>query len=354
MCVIMPVRAGPEIIVFIRAEEDRSKIQIMSEEKLKIVPDNFVICDVQREYAECLFRILTERFAGQYQFHLFTDVDRMMEFTEQAGAGVLLVSEGYRAQAERARAQRRFVLTELPCVRESGNSDVIPVFRYQPAERIIREFAPVLYSLPDPERPVKPAAAVKTDARGLIGVYSPVHRIGKTRFALRLGRKLAEEVPVLYLSLEGYSGRSLYFPGEEGEDLGDLLYYLRQERTDCGLKISSMTGQLGQLDYIRPMKNVMDLRDVRKEEWLSLLDTVAEKCIYEAVILDLGDSIDGLYDILERCGRVYTPYISDSVSLAKLKQYEDNLREAGHEDILRHTVKKLMQKKSRHTGKDGG
>ena len=55
----------------------------------------------------------------------------------------------------------------------------------------------------------------------------------------------------------------------------------------------------------------MDLRDVRKEEWLSLLDTVAEKCIYEAVILDLGDSIDGLYDILERCGRVYTPYISD-------------------------------------------
>ena len=117
---------------------------------------------------------------------------------------------------------------------------------------------------------------------------------------------------------------------------------------DHGLKISSMTGQIGRLDYIRPMENVMDLRDVREEEWLRLFGMIAEKCAYEAVILDLGDGIDGLYEILERCSRVYTPYISDPVALAKLKQYEDNLREAGHENILRHTVKKLMRRRTAH------
>ena len=42
--------------------------------------------------------------------------------------------------------------------------------------------------------------------RGMIGIYSPVHRIGKTKFALRLGQKMARQVPVLYLNLEGYSG----------------------------------------------------------------------------------------------------------------------------------------------------
>ena len=86
------------------------------------------------------------------------------------------------------------------------------------------------------------------------GSIPRVHRIGKTRFALRLGQRLAREIPALYISMEGYSGRDLYFPGNEGEDLGDLLYCIRQERSDHGLKISTMTGQIGRLDYIRPME----------------------------------------------------------------------------------------------------
>lgn len=325
----------------------------MSEKHLKIVPENFVICDVQREYAECLLRILSGRLSGRYQFHLFTDADRMLEFTRQSGAAILLVSEEYRDYAEKAHAEQRFVLTELPFERETGNPDLIPLFRYQPAERIIKGLCGETAAVRENDSPI-PAPSVRSEVRGLIGIYSPVHRIGKTRFALRFGKQLAEEIPVLYLSMEGYSGRDLYFPGNEGEDLGSLLYCMRQERSDHGLKISSMTGRLGHLDYIRPMKNVMDLRDVKEAEWLRLFGMIAEKCVYEAVILDLGDCIDGLYEILERCSRVYTPYVSDPVSLAKLKQYEDNLREAGREKILRHTVKKLMRRKPRAPERDGG
>ena len=344
-------------------QDDRSKVQIMSEEKLKTVPGNFVICDVQTEYAECLFRILTDRLSGAYQFHLFADIDRAVEFARTAGADTFLVSEEYREQAAPAPARRRFVLTETPCGKVIGDSPVQPVFRYQSAEAIIRELDGKPEAAPEPEkapvkRPDKKSGGrhppVKVDAQGLIGIYSPVHRIGKTRYALRLGRKLAMQVPVLYLSLEGFSGGSYYFPGEGGSDLGDLLYCLRQERTDYGLKISSMTGQLGRLDYIRPMRNEADLRDVKRSEWMRLLDVVGEQCAYKAVILDLGDGICGLYDILGRCERIYTPYISDPVSMAKIRQYEENLREAGREEILRRTVKRLMKRKGADTAKDGG
>lgn len=315
-----------------------------------------MICDVQREYAECLLRILSERLSGKYQFHLFTDAERMLEFTGQSGFSVLLVSEEYREYAEQAGNGQKYVLTELPCVRVNGNGEPVPVFRYQPAERIIKELCGGSEAAPAKKvrtHAVKPPEE-RTDPRGLIGIYSPVHRVGKTQFALRLGQRLAEDIPVLYLSMEGYSGRELYFPGNEGENLGDLLYCMRQERSDHGLRISSMTGRLGRMDYIRPMENVMDLRAVRAEEWQRLFGLIAEKCAYEAVILDLGDGIDGLYGILEQCSRIYTPYISSPVSLAKLKQYEDNLRESGHENILRHTVKKLMRKKSGTPERDGG
>ena len=198
-------------------------------------------------------------------------------------------------------------------------------------------------------RSMAPKVSVSVQTRGLIGVYSPVHRIGKTRFAMRLGEKLSGQIPVLYLNLEGYAGGSYYFPEKTEQDLGDLIYCMKQERTDHGLKISSMTGRSGGMDYIMPMENESDLRSVRGEEWISLFDQILEKCIYEAVILDLGDCIDGLYDILRNCSRVYTPYIREGAAMAKLEQYERNLRTTGYGDILTRTVKKQMQRRRHDT-----
>ena len=162
---------------------------------------------------------------------------------------------------------------------------------------------------------------------------------------MNLGQKLSEKIPVLYLNLEGYSGGGYYLPEKTDHDLGDLLYCMKQERQDYGLKISSMTGQFGGMDYIMPMKNEMDLRAVKGDEWLHLFGQILEKCIYEVLILDLGDCIDGLYDILRNCSKIYTPYILESAAMAKLSQYEMNLRTAGYGDVLMHTVKKQMQKK---------
>ena len=46
----------------------------------------------------------------------------------------------------------------------------------------------------------------------VIAVYSPVRRIGKTTYAIRLGRKLAKEANVLYLGMETYGGEGGHFP----------------------------------------------------------------------------------------------------------------------------------------------
>ena len=61
----------------------------------------------------------------------------------------------------------------------------------------------------------------------MIGIFSPVHRSGKTGYGLRLGQELAVSRNVLYLNMEIYGGIGGHFP-EEGHTLGDVLYYLRQ------------------------------------------------------------------------------------------------------------------------------
>ncbi len=336
----------------------RGKIQIMSEEKRKRKQTNFVVCDIQEEYIDHLFQILSEHMAQEYQFQLFHDPEQMMEFVGQKETGVLLIGEECRKKIQPPLSiRKRFILTETQ--KQQSEKDEISVFRYQSAGQIINIIEKGIQesgsgmirkqTISDGRVSIQKKGRERIrdepQIRGMIGVYSPVHRIGKTRFAMRLGRKMAMKVPVLYLNLEGYSGGDHYFPEDTSYDLGDLIYFLKQERTDYGLKISSMTGQYGRMDYIMPMKNESDLRAVSGEEWISLFNRILEKCIYEILILDLGDCISGLYDILRNCERVYTPYICEGAAMAKVEQYEKNLRTTGYNDILSRTVKKQMKKK---------
>ena len=266
---------------FIRAARIRSKIQIMSENKIKGVSGCFVICDVQEEYSEHLFQILSEHFEGEYQFHLFHDLQKMRGFFKRNSAEILVIGEEYGTEiTEKTDAGKKFILTGIPGEREEAEN--ISLFRYQPAEamiRMIRKHAGksrMSKRKNYPKDPGTPGRSLTSQSqageyvsekrgkirirdeppvRGLIGIYSPVHRIGKTKFALRLGQKMASQVPVLYLNMEGYSGGSYYFQDGAEKDLGDLFYFLKQDKEDCGLKLTAMALQNGGMDYILTMNN---------------------------------------------------------------------------------------------------
>lgn len=188
---------------------------------------------------------------------------------------------------------------------------------------------------------LKEKVVADTSVRGLIGVYSPIHR-RKDQICYSYCEALGRSVPVLYLNLEGNSGDNYYFQNREGNDLGDLLYYMRQDNMNLGLKLVGMIRQKGGVDYIPAIRNEQDFRNVDREEWLRLFEAILEKSIYEILLLDLGDSINGLYQILENCGRIYTPYIDEGIAKAKLDQYEKSLRISGHGEILSRTVKKRI------------
>lgn len=345
---------------------NRSQIHSMTEKKKICTAGNFVICDVQEEYAEHLLKILSEYFSGEYQFHLFYDFEKMKTFLQNSHPDVLLIGEEYKENLDSVSTGGSvIVLTEMSA-KYAGERDRM-VFRYQSADDIVKEISGIIgRTMPSKTvgdetekrtaRQKKGGIKIRDEpdtigrqlVKGIIGIYSPIHRIGKTKYAIRLGRKLAKRVPVLYINMEGYSGMDYYFQDGTGKDLGDLLYCMKQERGDHGIKISAMTGQAGGMDYILPMENEQDLRSVKCEEWISLLDMIMEKCIYETIILDLGECVDGIYEILRKCERIYTPFIREGAAEAKLKQYENNLRLAGYGDILGRTVKKEM-KRSAHS-----
>lgn len=245
---------------------------------------------------------------------------------------VLLISEEI-AYEERRQifAGKRVVLTRHKCM-DLGEEEV-ELRKYQSVDRISTEILKVFQEMDSG------SLAIPRRKKGkLIAVYSPIHRIGKTTFALKLGKKMAERENVLYLNLETYAGMGGYFRDEDTQNLSHLLYYAKQEQDDISVRIASMVKQMGRLDYIPPMQVWTDLRVVETKEWIHFFDKLSEQSIYDTVILDLGNNVENVFDMLRTCDVVLLLQTSDVYGEAKMKQFQYMTKVLGYQEVERRAI----------------
>lgn len=226
---------------------------------------NFVICDKETDYARNLMQVIAEHRELGYQLHLFQDLEQVKKFAEQRPVQILLVSEDYPAEQRRSvTAEEIFVLVreEDDLAGEEENT----VCKYQSVDRILSKVMELS------EKGCKENSRRLRKEGRLIGVYSPIHRIGKTKYAMHIGKEISRQGPVLYLNLEEYSGNGYYFPESREQNLGDLLYYSRQDTGRFGAELQMAAGQDEGVDYIMPIPVIQDIKAVKAEEWLAFFD----------------------------------------------------------------------------------
>ena len=147
----MSLSAGsghPAAFIFIRCCRFAAVIQVMICEKAgeRSGQAQFVICDVQREYAENLMNIISEKLKEEYQFHLFWNLQQLKEFSEKMPISRLLIAEEYPVEKRKEiLAENRYLLTEKRSQEKEreGEDDwfqeEVPVYRYQSAEIILQK-----------------------------------------------------------------------------------------------------------------------------------------------------------------------------------------------------------------------
>ena len=264
---------------------------------------------------------------------MFTERGAWEQFAGQNEATVLLVSQPlYERYGGEWEAGRRIILSEG----RDGPPGEQWIDKYQSVEAVVRK---VLELASDAGLLPPAARAGGREGMKLIGVYSPVGRCLHTTFSFTLGQLLARKHRVLYLNFECFSGFGKMLRKEFQADLSDLIYFLHNRDGRFPYRLESMTQKLNGLDYIPPAFSCLDLQRVEKEEWLALLDELGQSGLYEYVILDLSEVINGLFDILRLCSRVYTIVRDDGFAAAKQEQYEALLTCLDHEDILENTKK---------------
>ena len=292
-----------------------------------------VLCDEEEEYAHLMTEFLKGHRDLPWEIHTYTNVEELIKGERGGEISLLVTAEStYREEMQSLRPLRLVILNESGVVRWEQWKHVN---KYQQAENVLRELLEVYMEVIG--EPL-PQMIVGCQTK-FVGIYSPVRRCLQTTFAITMSQMLAREHRTLYMNFEHYAGITELLPDMQTRDIADLLYFLTAQKDKFKLRMQAMIQQKGSLDYIPPMKSGQNLLTITGKEWINLLRKVAEMGGYEYVVLDLTENMQGLFDILRMCVRVFTLTKEDRIAKCKLTQYEQVLALYDYEDVLHKTKK---------------
>ncbi|MBO5473234.1 MAG: hypothetical protein J6A08_05545 [Lachnospiraceae bacterium] len=294
------------------------------------------VCDTEEAYAYRLAEYVLEKGKLPYAFHLFTEVEKLQDLMEREEIAILLIAESalklIKEEFVRQKVLQLFVLQENE---KSDREDLCYISKYQSPDHILER---IFISVEDLADWTEHQSTTCWEAK-LIGMYSPIKRCLQTSFALTLGQMLARKHKVLYLNFEYYSGLGQMLSREFSADMMDVMYYFQCAKEKLAMRLPAVVQNINGLDYIPPIQSPLGLREIDGGQWAQLCADIAEIGQYEYIILDLDDCINGIFDLLKQCYRIYTITKEDRFAEAKLRQYEQMLQLYEMEEVAEKTVK---------------
>lgn len=287
------------------------------------------LCDTKEEYAQLMTEFLQRNRELPWELHTYTDVEELLRAEQEAA--LFVVAESACTPKLRQMAPGRLVV-----LNESGLmkwENLRYVDKYQKAEDVLQKLLEIFMEIEDTPLP----RLKKSCGTVFIGNYSPVRRCMQTSLALTLSQMLAIDHTTLYLNFEQYAGVAELLPDMQTLDLADLLYFLNADREKFRLRMQTMVKHIGGLNYVPPMKWGQNLLAVTPAEWLSLFQKIQDLDEYEYVVLDLSESMQGLFQILRLCRKVITVTKEDRIAKSKILQYEHLLALCEFDDVLEKT-----------------
>lgn len=302
----------------------------------------FAICDTEEAYAIRLTEYMLEKIRLPYALHLFTQLEELQKFMQREEVEILLIAENalkqLREEYVRQQVAKLFVLQEGAESPEDDKEDqnhLNCINKFQSPEKIVAALYESIVDLSDWRQKM----TVQDTEVKLIGIYSPIKRCLQTSFALTMGQILAKEHKTLYFNFENYSGFGQMLKKEFSMDMTDLMYYFKCDKDKLFMRLPSMIQNINGLDYVPPMQYRAEPKEITGLQWLELCRNIAGMGQYEYIILDLDDSMEGLFDLLQNCTKIYTITKDDNFAVAKINQYEQILKFHELEEIADKTVK---------------
>ncbi len=281
--------------------------------------NQIVICDSEAGYAERLADYLRGKEVYGQEIKAFTNVTQFFEREVQTVIGQLLIEDRLYQELLQENKLKQLNINKILLLTKDRNACTgaveKTVYKYQPGYGIFCR-------LFEEQKEIPAFGAVLTGQckAKIISIYSPVKRTLKTAFAITLGQLLAEKEQVLYINLESCSGLTKLLSLQAEKNLADLAYEFSIDgRIPASLHSYTQTAE--GLFVLSPIESISEMQCIAEESWVALLLEIAQTGAFQTVILDMGDAVCGIMEILHLCDRIYMPYRSDYISMAKLDAF---------------------------------
>ena len=281
-----------------------------------------VLFDTNRDYIDNFREFLRERQSSQYRMEFFTNQEALLKNLEKNESDLMVVAEEALSEELVSRGNTEIaVLSERDVESVDG---ICAVYRYQKAEMVLNR---ILNVCVEKRIGLDFARGYRQKTfKGLVAVYSPVGRCGKTRFCIHLCKELSKrQKKVLLVSLDGFSCvmEVLGMQKEEG-DLSDLLYYYLGDHDTLWMKAETVIRQGRGFELIQPTDCVRDLGSTDSSIMVELVKELGSLRGYDRIILDLSDQLSDVFSVLEQADVILLPFLQDDLSdlkIRKLKNY---------------------------------
>lgn len=292
-----------------------------------------VLFDLEEEYAIHMSDYLREQKGVPWKIKAYTDLENLVAEEKSSHISMFLIAEtSFSDELKTFNYDRMIILNESGFVMDEKIDNID---KYQAADKVFH----ILIDLYLEIATVAPTIFNGVMNTRFVGVYSPIKRCLQTTFALTFSELLAKNKRTLYLSFENFSGNPEIMPGENETDLSDLVYFLNADSEKFKLHFQSIVKERGELAYVPPMKAGQNILTVTTNEWKNLFSRINESGLFDVVVMDLTDNIQGLFEVLRVCSNVYTITRDDPTARVKMMQYENMLGMYDFKDVMEKTIK---------------
>lgn len=270
------------------------------------------ICDRDSRYAVGLMEYINMHVKLQLKISVFSSEKSVEEHAEQGNLDLIVL--GDEIEVEKCNVPRMYITGR----REAAeNEDYI--YKYQSIESIAGKIL----------QRIKAATLTDIGFVHIYGVYSPLGRCGKTRFAMGLCNYDGSS---LYVGWEEYCG----YENDEARlqtTAEKFLYYISGRNTDITGFIGEIHNKSCRFDIIAGGVNYMDIRQITIEDIRWLCGLLKKQTEYRRIVFDIGTGSLDEINILSMMDKVFVPVLKDEVSVCKLNNFKRLLKERGYEEI---------------------
>lgn len=291
-----------------------------------------IICDEDVDYLNRLSAYIMKKDSSPFLIKTISDINRLN--LEDFNEGLLLISSSLiREEILALDAHRLIILNESEIKRKYEN--FIVVNKFQPASAIYEKLLNCQMNREDIFC-VNNRGDVYKEMK-IYGVYSPIKRIGKSRYIKRKCEAYGEKQKILLISMEEFSKSD-----EEGAGLSEVIYFYKQNKFGMVFTMPGIIRKEMYYDYILPVRWVFDLMDMTDKDWVGLLEEIEKENIYDCVWIDFDGMPPGI-ELFEKCEQIYMPYIENAEETMRIKQFEHMLAMMPEFDIDEKLVKIKME-----------